>query len=164
MLNSRSPDPEMWFPAWGPHASINIWVFLKVRNPLHPKLAPRITPSRAWEVKFLPPSEVRWGKIGVIFMTAFTAAEVLQGGSPSLLRFPLIIGNFLTEAAAPPFKSRSKCVTQIDGPEVKERVHTRVFCASSSALRQYVTSHSGAELTSEAFSCDWHLDSFEGYT
>lgn len=119
----------MWLPALGLHALHKPMGFPENEKSPTSKTSTKDIPSKAWEGKFLPPSQVRRGKIGVIFMTAITSGEALQRGTPILSRFPIIVGNFLTAAATPPFMGRSRCIIQRDGVEDKGRVHTRVFCA-----------------------------------
>ena len=119
----------MWFPALGLHALHKPMGFPESEKSATSKTTTKDIPSKAWEVKFLPPSQVRRGKTGVIFLTATTTGEALQRGTPILSRFPIIVGNFLTAAATPPFMGRSKCIIQIDGAENEGRVHTCVFCA-----------------------------------
>lgn len=89
----------MWFPVLGLHALHKLSVFLKVRNPLHLKLAPRIPFQKLEKGNSSFPSEE---PIGIIFMIALTVA-VLQEAIPILSCFPSTVGNFPTAAAALPF-------------------------------------------------------------
>lgn len=67
----------MWFSALGLHAT-SAETYRFFWNPLQPKLAPRIPLQKVGMLN----SSVRRGKIGVIFMTAFTARGAPKRHSP----------------------------------------------------------------------------------